>query len=418
MASYLESGNTVHVRSANAVAVHKSLPAGTYMIKSSTFDGMFLEQAEALQVPEKIYGEDIDQRVSRVITTFKDRSKSTGVLLTGLKGSGKTLLAKCLSRQLLKEGVPTILVNDPHEEHDLAGFISSVDTPSLFLFDEFEKIFDKNADQNRLLTLLDGTGATKHLYVLTTNTLDINERFLNRPGRIFYAFVYGSMPISLATRYIDDTLRYPQHRDDMLVNISLFSMLNFDLLQAMVEEVNRFNQPLSKLIRNLNASPFRDERVYTVDVQLNGRSIPPENFSPAVAYHNPLASSKRSYGPEVAITLGDASRHEQRLTRLDCIKIIPGGGFVFSLDKVLASIKARLATNVGLTPDPNEEDGEPNPPSVAAKRRKARHMQSFERALLEDLDKPAKLEVVYTPCDFSAIAGFSGESDDVSDVDG
>ena len=53
----------------------------------------FLEQINDFDVKEKLYV-DVTPHADRVLRTFKYQHTSTGVLLAGEKGSGKTKLAK------------------------------------------------------------------------------------------------------------------------------------------------------------------------------------------------------------------------------------------------------------------------------------------------------------------------------------
>ena len=67
----------------------RNLPAGFY--KTAISQGqIFLNQADPLKIPAKIYGDSTD-RMNRIITSFKATDKNLGVLLYGESGSGKSL---------------------------------------------------------------------------------------------------------------------------------------------------------------------------------------------------------------------------------------------------------------------------------------------------------------------------------------
>ena len=84
-----------------AVAVDKQLPVGTYTVKYHPDEGFYLEPIDDFDLPPKLYGE-LQENADRITSTFMSREGSTGVLLAGEKGSGKTLLAKKLSLDLAK----------------------------------------------------------------------------------------------------------------------------------------------------------------------------------------------------------------------------------------------------------------------------------------------------------------------------
>ena len=74
--------------------------------------GFFLETMNDYQINGKIYG-DLVKKSDRILNTFLDQPKSTGTLLVGEKGSGKTLLAKYIFIAAKERGIDTIVINHP-----------------------------------------------------------------------------------------------------------------------------------------------------------------------------------------------------------------------------------------------------------------------------------------------------------------
>ena len=94
MTWYLQEGNNYRVTPEGNVPVTKNLPVGTYVVKVDP-KGYYLETIENFTLPSKLYGDTL-RHSERIFNTFRDRSGPTGVMLTGEKGSGKTLLAKAI----------------------------------------------------------------------------------------------------------------------------------------------------------------------------------------------------------------------------------------------------------------------------------------------------------------------------------
>jgi hypothetical protein len=249
---FMKSGNSYRIASKESLDLHEVLPARTYVVKRNPNTGeYYLEVVDSFEVPSKIYG-DSQQDSDRIISTFEDRENSTGVLLCGEKGSGKTLLSKLISITLLKKGIPTIIIDTNFSGPEFNTFIQSIEQPSVIIFDEFEKTYDDDG-QEAILTLFDGVFSAKHLYLITCNNkYRIDSNMKNRPGRIYYMMEYEGLDQTFIHDYCEDKLKYPEHIDEICKYSLMFSSFNFDMMKAIVEEINRYNEPISKVIRMLN----------------------------------------------------------------------------------------------------------------------------------------------------------------------
>jgi len=274
MSYFLKSGNTFKVSTKEAMDLHEHLPAGNYTVKYDKMNGFFyLEQIESFEIKGKIYG-DTKRTAQRVLDTFKDRTASTGIMLTGEKGSGKTLLAKMLSIQAFEVGIPTIVINAPWCGDEFNAFMQMIEQPTVILFDEFEKVYD-NEDQEKMLTLLDGVYPSKKLFVLTCNDKwRVNQHMRNRPGRIYYMMDYKGLEQDFIMEYCDDNLKNKDYIPSVCRIATLFDQFNFDMLKAMVEEMNRYNETPQQVMKMLNARPeFSGETRYKVQLQPKGIDI-------------------------------------------------------------------------------------------------------------------------------------------------
>ena len=133
---YIKQGTKITVSAAGAIDVRDELPAANYMVQVDQHGDFFLEEIAPFSLPTKYYG-DIEKTASRIITTYHDRTVSTGVMLAGEKGSGKTLLAKRISNLLLGEQIATIVINECFYGDKFNSLIQSIDQPCVIIFDEF-----------------------------------------------------------------------------------------------------------------------------------------------------------------------------------------------------------------------------------------------------------------------------------------
>lgn len=242
------------------------LPAATYLVGASPI-GFFLKEIPGFDLPRKIYG-DINKKVVRILSTFHDRPKTTGVLLSGEKGSGKTLLTKLISNKAIDQGMPVLVINTALSGDGFNLFIQSIAQPCVVLFDEFEKVYDKDA-QLELLTLFDGIFTTKKLILLTSNDyFSINNHFQNRPGRIYYNLEFKGLDTDFILEYGKDNLKNQEHLANLGIVASMINPISFDILQSIIEESNRYNEsPVTTLdILNVKASSY--SKTFVVELKL------------------------------------------------------------------------------------------------------------------------------------------------------
>jgi hypothetical protein len=280
MTHYMRAGNQYKVAPPGALDITDHLPVGTYKVDCNPMSmEYFLVTVDDFEVTGKIYGDTIAHR-DRIMRSFLDRATTTGVLLTGEKGSGKTLLAKMLSLKAHELDIPTLVINSAWCGDDFNAFMQSISQPVVVLFDEFEKVYDAG-DQQQLLTLLDGTYTSKKLFVLTANDrFRVDEHMKNRPGRIYYGLEFGGVDADFVRAYCEDNLADKALINDVVATSRLFQRFNFDVLKALVEEMNRFDEGVDEALAMLNAKPEGGTRLkYDVQLFVDGEEIPTERMS-------------------------------------------------------------------------------------------------------------------------------------------
>lgn len=273
MANYIINQSGITVAPEGNINVEKSLPSGVYTIVIEPMQPIRLQKIDPFTIPDHLYGKTREYS-ERIINTFLSREKSTGVLLVGTKGSGKTLLARNISRVLyFTHHISTIIVSFNQISQEVADFIESISTPCMVLFDEIDKVEERTAT-DCLLGIFDGISNTKKLWILTANDpSEINDKFVNRPGRIYYRMVFGGVPREAIDEYCRENMKnhafIPEvHRVAMYVR-----EFSFDILQAVVEESNRYDISPLETMQFLNVEPDLSGYFKITAINKNGHPV-------------------------------------------------------------------------------------------------------------------------------------------------
>jgi hypothetical protein len=338
MTHYIKYGDAIYVRSSESIDLGSSLPVGTYVVQRDDAGDFYLTKSVDFNLIPRYYG-DTRKRAERIINTFKMRSQSTGVMLTGEKGSGKTLLAKLISHDLrVNDNMPTIIVNTAftNTEHNktikdgFLKFMSTIDTPSVILFDEFEKMYDNYEDQQSILTLLDGLFASNKLFIFTCNDkYKIDTHLRNRPSRIYYMIDYVGLEEEFIREFLSENLKHEKFTDEIVKISGLFKAFNFDMLQTIVEEINRYGCDPLDAVKYLNVKPENDGPGYqywTIEkVVINGKDVTKDVETNSL-YLNPFRASSIEVAMEddvIVMSIDDMYQYDAQQGRI-CYRDVEG----------------------------------------------------------------------------------------------
>ena len=237
----------------------------------------------------------------------------TGVLLSGEKGSGKTLLGKKLAVDLLtRNNQPIITVDFGVSGQMFASFLQRIGQPITLFFDEFEKIYNEES-QNGLLSLLDGVYPVKMLAILTTNDNSrLSQPLLNRPGRIFYKIDYNGLDFSFVKDYVEENLANKENVNDFL-RLATMVELNFDQMKALVEEMNRYDETVLEAVQMLNVDMESDYATFDLKaLVLDGKNISADRF--ATTYLDTALSLDEDEDDDSNIQIGYWDPNPENLT--------------------------------------------------------------------------------------------------------
>ena len=206
-----------------------------------------------LNLPSKVYNlkKDIPFK-KRVLTYFKETTaQTTGIMLAGTKGTGKTVLAKVIAKE---SELPIIIVDGSYPAQHLSKFFKGFKTPVCIIFDEIEKKWRTD----RMLEFLDGVEATtKKLVLMTCNDVSqVSQYMQDRCSRVRYLRTYGDRDnIELIETLVKDNgiEKVKETTDFIIDNIKLLSI---DNVLSFIKEVKLFGNEftLDDIIEDMNIS--------------------------------------------------------------------------------------------------------------------------------------------------------------------
>ena len=212
---------------------YEDLPSGHYILMTS-MAGFYLQKVESFEKKNNYFG-SIETRAKKIINKYNKSSESVGVMLSGLKGNGKSLLAELVA---IETDLPVIEISSAYSGPHFETFIHEISQKCIIYFDEIEKLYVEK-DQKSLLSLMGNTLGIPKLFIMTcNNTQELNDAFFNRPGRIFYHMKHGSLTIEECEPIVDELLIDVKFREGVINCLDLLDQRSYDNVKSLVEEVN------------------------------------------------------------------------------------------------------------------------------------------------------------------------------------
>lgn len=293
---WLQDGNIFSQGSATTVSHPEGLPKGIYEVKLS-MTGFYLSKiAESFTFDYKLYG--LNQKfIDYVLKTYENTTGNLGILLDGIKGTGKTVTAKELCNRLQ---LPVILVQSMGSDTNdkLIKYLSTaIDFDCIFFFDEYEKEFKDSSD---VLSFMDGTynSIYRKVFLLTTNELNVDPNLLGRPSRIRYKKSFSNLSEEVTREILNDILEDKTAIEKVVELTHSMNIITIDLIKAIATEINIHGaEALSDIKETFNIEFSKFSYLYKV-IQVSHYSIEftPENIKNLLqTYHSYKELRKRDW---------------------------------------------------------------------------------------------------------------------------
>jgi hypothetical protein len=213
------------------------VPAMVYKASIGRPGIIMVKDRPTFTLPQLRFGKH-NSRVKQITASYDRFGKSNGVLLHGMKGSGKSLLAEELGNWMIAQDLPVIMVTEAMGAEELSIIIKAIG-PCMVYFDEFGKTYSEKVERERLLPLFSDTSFLGVMFVITGNEAEeFSDYLVNRPQRFRYNIGFGTM-IDLET--LHDIMAKMQVSEHLHKAFEAYvkresGKLNFDSLLCVIRE--------------------------------------------------------------------------------------------------------------------------------------------------------------------------------------
>jgi hypothetical protein len=259
--TFFDYTNHVEIRQVYEANRHEKLAAYVYRVRPTKEGLDLMKDRKRFSMPKKIFGKHHFYR-DEIMDAYNGKTGSTGVILNGLKGSGKSMLGEDLCNVALKQELPVLVIDHVIPAEALRQILKIIG-PCVVYMDEFGKIYS-GSDREGMLTLFSDTDVKKVLFIVTSNKKEeLNKYMLNRPGRFQFCITYRG--IDRAT--VQEILTYNKITGEMyeaMLGYVCTHSLSFDMINYICPLAKKYKSAaeLMKRIEILNV-PKPVYRYYT-----------------------------------------------------------------------------------------------------------------------------------------------------------
>lgn len=218
---------------------------------------------DKFELPKKIYGTS-EKIAARVWNHYVKSGKSSGIMLTGKSGTGKTDVGKIISNIALSYKIPVVRIINIQFTIELIAFLNSLSDVVLF-FDEFSKNV-KYDMQDAMLSMFSEMDNTRKIYIITENEKNTINRYIrNRPGRIRYHQEFERIEKEVLIGVATERGVSNKFLKDLVGLYDRSREFSFDHLDAIVSEhLNYPNETIDEIVSVLNLGILTKERKYSL----------------------------------------------------------------------------------------------------------------------------------------------------------
>lgn len=254
----------------DASDMQDNLENGIYSLEIDRNGILYLEKLQdKYEFGYKLYGIQ-NPFIDRIVKLANHDKANLGILLNGIKGTGKSVTCKELCNRL---ELPVILINKYF--NGIPEFINSIQQRVVIFADEFEKVFATNEGKDAtMLTIMDGAfdNGNQRIFLLTTNNLIINDNLIDRPGRIRYLKKFSDLDKDTIELIIDDCLEHKEFKQSIIDYVKGLNLITIDIVKTIIKEVNLFKES-PDVFKNILNIKEKQELVQIFKITDNGDKI-------------------------------------------------------------------------------------------------------------------------------------------------
>lgn len=281
----IQNGEHTIINLDNIETIEKLDPKKCYLVNfNADYGYYYLTVAENLELPGKVYGDK--SHIDKYLKKYNCHNRNLGVLLSGIKGDGKSVDAKVLA---IKAAQPIVIINSGFRDQGFLEFISNplFNNTTIFI-DEFEKIYasdNPEVSTVNILKLLDGYSNNKNLFIMTSNEMNISRYLINRPSRIRYVKEYNGLSFELITEIVADKLKDQSIIETTLNTLEEYPLMTMDVLLEIINDINDLEISCAEAIKDLNFTSEKKKLNLKANISFADQKIK-YNFGQASLTHH------------------------------------------------------------------------------------------------------------------------------------